>query len=58
MDLTTESQELALLTGCNSYWSDTVSKLKEFDKVPHERLMVKINARGIQGDAARWIRTG
>ena len=27
---------------------------KAFDKVPHERLMVKVNAHGIQGDAARW----
>ena len=30
--------------------------LKTFDKVPHERLMLKVNAYGIQGDAARWIR--
>ena len=29
---------------------------KAFDKVPHERLMVKVNTHGIQGDAARWIR--
>ena len=29
---------------------------KEFDKVPQEILMVKVNAHGIQGDAARWIR--
>ena len=29
---------------------------KAFDKVPHERIMVKVNAHGIQGDAARWIR--
>ena len=29
---------------------------KAFDKVPHERLMVKVNAHVIQGDAARWIR--
>ena len=29
---------------------------KAFDKVPHERLMVTVNAHGIQGDAARWIR--
>ena len=29
---------------------------KAFDKEPHERLMVKVNAHGIQGDAARWIR--
>ena len=29
---------------------------KAFDKVPHERLMAKVNAHGIQGDAARWIR--
>ena len=29
---------------------------KAFDKVPHERLMVKVDAHGIQGDAARWIR--
>ena len=29
---------------------------KAFDKVPQERLMVKVNANGIQGDAARWIR--
>ena len=29
---------------------------KAFDKVPHERLMVKVNAHGIQGDAAIWIR--
>ena len=29
---------------------------KAFDKVPHERLMVKVNANGIQGDTARWIR--
>ena len=27
-----------------------------FDRVPHERLMVKVNPHGIQGDAARWIR--
>ena len=26
---------------------------KAFGKVPHERLMVKVNARDIQGDAAR-----
>ena len=29
---------------------------KAFDKVPHERLMAKVNAHGIRGDAARWIR--
>ena len=29
---------------------------KAFDNVPHERLMVKVNAHGIQGDAVRWIR--
>ena len=29
---------------------------KAFDKVPHERLMVKVNAHSIQNDAARWIR--
>ena len=29
---------------------------KAFDKVPYERLMVKVNAPGIQGDTARWIR--
>ena len=29
---------------------------KVFDKVQHERLMLKVNAQGIQGDAARWIR--
>ena len=29
---------------------------KTFDKVPHEILMLKVNAHGIQGDAARWIR--
>ena len=29
---------------------------KAFDEVPHERLMVKVNAHGIQGNAARWIR--
>ena len=29
---------------------------KAFDKVPHERLMVKVNSHGIQGDAAIWIR--
>ena len=28
---------------------------KSFDKVPHERLMIKVNAHGIQGDAARWF---
>ena len=27
-----------------------------FDKVPHERLMLKVNAHGAQSDAARWIR--
>ena len=27
-----------------------------FDKLPHERLMLKVNAHGIHGDAARWIR--
>ena len=30
---------------------------KAFDKVPHERLMLKVNAHGIQGAAARWIRS-
>ena len=30
--------------------------LNAFDKVPHERLMIKVNAHDIQGDAARWIR--
>ena len=29
---------------------------KAFDKVPHERLMLRVNSHGIQGDAARWIR--
>ena len=29
---------------------------KAFDKVPYERLMLKVNAHGIQGDASRWIR--
>ena len=29
---------------------------KAFDKVPHERLLVKVMAHGIQGRAARWIR--
>ena len=29
---------------------------KSFSKVQHERLMLKVNANGIQGDAARWIR--
>ena len=28
---------------------------KAFDKVAHERLMVKVNAHDIQGDTARWI---
>ena len=29
---------------------------KALDKVPHERLMLKVNAHGIQGDATRWNR--
>ena len=29
---------------------------KAFDKVPHERLLVKVMAHGIQGSAAQWIR--
>ena len=29
---------------------------KAFDKVPHGRLTIKVNAHCIQGDAARWIR--
>ena len=29
---------------------------RAFEKVPHERLMLKVNAHGIQGDAAGWIR--
>ena len=29
---------------------------KAFDKVPHERLMLKVNAHGIQCDAAWLIR--
>ena len=29
---------------------------KAFDKVPHERLLVKVMAHGIQGSAARSIR--
>ena len=28
---------------------------KAFDKVPHERLMLNVDAHGIQGDTARWI---
>ena len=26
------------------------------DKVPHKRLMAKVNAHGIHGDAERWMR--
>ena len=29
---------------------------KAFDKVPDERLLVKVMAHGIQGSAAQWIR--
>ncbi|KAF2345857.1 Reverse transcriptase domain [Trinorchestia longiramus] len=29
---------------------------KAFDKVPHERLMAKVDAHGIQGNYSRWIR--
>ena len=29
---------------------------KAFDKVPQERLFVKVMAHGIQGSAAQWIR--
>ena len=29
---------------------------KAFDKVRQERVMVRVNAHCIQGDAARWIR--
>ncbi|KAF2357471.1 Reverse transcriptase domain [Trinorchestia longiramus] len=29
---------------------------KAFDKVPHERLMAKVEAHGIQGNCSRWIR--
>ena len=29
---------------------------KAFDKVPHERLLVKVMAHGIQGSATQWIR--
>jgi len=28
---------------------------KAFDKVPHNRLMMKINAMGITGDVCKWI---
>ena len=28
---------------------------KAFDKLPNDRLMLKVNAHRIQGDAARWI---
>ena len=28
---------------------------KPFDRVPHERLLVKVMAHGIQGSAAIWI---
>jgi len=31
---------------------------KAFDKVPHKRLMMKINAMGITGDAFNWIEDG
>ena len=30
---------------------------KAFDKIPHERLMLKVNAYAIQGDAARYCRS-
>ena len=29
---------------------------KAFDKIPHDRLLVKVMAHGIQGSAAQWIR--
>ena len=29
---------------------------KAFDKVPHERLLMKVMEHGIQGSAAQWIR--
>ncbi|KAF2361688.1 Reverse transcriptase domain [Trinorchestia longiramus] len=29
---------------------------KAFDKLPHERLMTKVEAHGIQGNYSRWIR--
>ncbi|KAF2363294.1 Reverse transcriptase domain [Trinorchestia longiramus] len=29
---------------------------KAFDKVPHERLMAKVEAHGIRGNYSRWIR--
>ncbi|KAF2344900.1 Reverse transcriptase domain [Trinorchestia longiramus] len=29
---------------------------KTFDKVPHERLMAKVETHGIQGNYSRWIR--
>ncbi|KAF2346264.1 Reverse transcriptase domain [Trinorchestia longiramus] len=29
---------------------------KAFDKVPHERLMAKVEAHGIRGNCSRWIR--
>ncbi|KAF2365594.1 Reverse transcriptase domain [Trinorchestia longiramus] len=29
---------------------------KAFDKVPHERLMAKVEARGMRGNYSRWIR--
>ncbi|KAF2361031.1 Reverse transcriptase domain [Trinorchestia longiramus] len=29
---------------------------KAFDKVPHERLMAKVDAHGIRGNYSRWIR--
>ena len=36
-------------------WTSSTWSQKAFDKVPHENLLVKVIAHGIQGSAARWI---
>ena len=44
------------MDNCKAYDMVYLDFQKAFDKVPHKRLILKLNAVGIQGNACTWIR--
>ena len=59
---------VTLLLTALQYWTDSLEKgipvdivyldfSKAFDSVPHERLLLRLKAYGIQGNILEWIRS-
>ena len=44
------------MDNCTAYDMVYLDFQKAFDRVPHKRLILKLNAIGIQGNACTWIR--